>query len=198
MSIDGSLIARAAMALAVLLLGTVATAPQETTVAAVLSPSEGASSWRLLDAKEHPVSDQDLKEKPSVLFFGYTHCPDVCPTALSALSTWIEALGKDAAKLNFAFVTVDPERDKPAALAAYLSYFDPRIRGLTGVPDQVATLARQYGVSYEKYSIAGGDYSMSHPMTFYLIDRNGRKIDSIEVKNTPAEALEKLRRLSRG
>lgn len=192
---------RAVMTLAAFLLSSFAMAAQEAPNVAAPSSSEaassGAASWQLIDAKQHPISERELKGKPSVLFFGFTHCPMACPVALSALTAWIDALGKDAAKVNFVFVTIDPERDTPAELATYLSNFNPRIQGLTGKPDQVAILAQRYGVSYERIPLEGADYSMSHPLMFYLIDRDSRRVDSIEIEDTSPEALEKLRRLSR-
>lgn len=172
-------------------------APNAAAFSSPEAPSSGTASWQLVDAKERPVSAQDLKGKPSVFFFGFTHCPVACPVALSALTAWIDALGKDAAKVNFVFVTIDPERDTPAELATYLSNFNPRIQGLTGKPDQVAILAQRYGVAYERIALEDGDYSMSHPMMFYLADQDSRMVDSIDIQDTSPEALEKLRRLSR-
>ena len=199
-SLGGLLVSRAVIALAAFVLSNLAIAAQARNVAAPSSPeppSSGAAPWQLVDAKEHPISDRELKGKPSVFFFGFTHCPMACPVALSALTAWIDALGTDAAKVNFVFVTIDPERDTPAELATYLSHFNPRIQGLTGKPDQVAILAQRYGVSYERIPLDDGDYSMSHPMMFYLVNRDSRIVDSIEIADTSAEALEKLRRLSR-
>src|SRR3954467_156734 len=88
--------------------------------------------FNLVDQKGRPVSQNDLLGKPTVMFFGFTYCPEVCPTTLAAITLWMEHLGKDADKLNVVYVTVDPERDTPEQMALYLSSFDPRIRGLTG------------------------------------------------------------------
>ena len=201
MSLGGLAVSRAVMALAFFVLSNFAVAAGEApSVAALPSPeasASGAASWQLVDAKGHAISDRELKGKPSVFFFGFTHCPMACPVALSALTAWIDALGTDAAKVNFVFVTIDPERDTPAELATYLSNFNPRIQGLTGKPDQVAILAQRYGVAYERIALEDGDYSMSHPMLFYLADQDSRMVDSIDIQDTSPEALEKLRRLSR-
>lgn len=168
-----------------------ADAPSSRTIGA-----SAATSWALIDTKGRPVSDRDLKGKPSVISFGFTYCPDICPTTLLALTEWMKKLGNGANKLNVVFITVDPARDTPAKLAQYLSYFDPRIRGLTGTSAQVAIAAKRYGVSYQIVPADSGEYSIAHSSNIYLADRDGRIVDSIGLQLTEAKALEKLRRLS--
>ena len=100
-----------------------------------LSPAPAASiggPFALIDEDSRAFSDRDLRGKPTAVFFGFTYCPEICPTTLASLTRWMKALGPDADRLNVVFVTVDPARDTPAALKAFLSPFDPRIRGLTG------------------------------------------------------------------
>ena len=96
------------------------------------------------------MADKSFAGKPSVIFFGYTSCPDVCPTTLFNLSTWLKAIGPDGDKLNVLFISIDPERDISAHLKEYLSAFDPRIRGLTGTDTQVAAVAKEFHAIYFK------------------------------------------------
>jgi protein SCO1 len=112
--------------------------------------------FTLVDDTGAPVTEKTLAGKPYVIYFGYTYCPDVCPTTLVELSRWIKQLGPDADKLNYVFVTVDPERDTPKLLHGYLSSFDTHIRGFTGTPEQIAKIAKQYRIDYQKIAISGG------------------------------------------
>src|SRR6185436_19773724 len=106
--------------------------------------------FRLWDQNGHPVSDADLKGEPYLVFFGFTHCPDVCPTTLLEVSNVLDKLGADASKLRALFITVDPERDQPAGLRDYLSSFNPRLIGLTGDLAAVTAVARAYHVYMKK------------------------------------------------
>ena len=118
--------------------------------------------FRLEDQNGKPVSDQDMKGRPFLVFFGYTHCPDICPTTLFEMSEVIRQLGKDADRIGALFITVDPERDTPAALKDYLSSFDPHLRGLTGDPAAVNAAIKAYRVYAKKIPLEGGDYTMDH------------------------------------
>ena len=106
--------------------------------------------FKLVDDTGKPVSDKTLASKPYAIYFGYTYCPEVCPTTLFDLTRWIKKLGSDADKLNYVFVTVDPERDTPKLMHSYLSSFDKHIRGFTGTPAQIAKIAGEYRVYYKK------------------------------------------------
>src|SRR6202045_4474723 len=106
--------------------------------------------FELVDQDGIKVTDKTFAGKPSVIFFGYTSCPDACPTTLFSLSTWLKAIGPDADKLNVLFISIDPERDISAHLKEYLLSFDPRIRGLTGTDEQIAAVAKEYHVLYYK------------------------------------------------
>ncbi|MCF3934214.1 SCO family protein [Acuticoccus sp. M5D2P5] len=120
------------------------------------------------------VTEADLEGKPRAMFFGFTHCPDVCPTSMLDAHQWLEALGEDADKLNIVFVSVDPERDTPALLKQYLNAFDERIIGLTADdPDAVRAMADEYGIYYEKVPFANGGYTMNHTADTLLFDENG-------------------------
>ena len=102
------------------------------------APSAIGGPFRLTDQAGQAVTEKSLIGKPSIVFFGFTHCPDVCPTALFEMSEVLRAMGPDASKVNAYFVSVDPERDTPAVMKDYLSSFDPHLKALTGSPDEVA------------------------------------------------------------
>ncbi len=132
--------------------------------------------FTLVDQNGQSFSSDKLKGKPTLIYFGYTYCPDVCPTSLLLMETAVEQLGPDAAKkVNLVFITIDPERDTPELIKGYVSNFGPTIIGLTGTPDQVAAAARAYRVYYQKApSKDGGPYLMDHSSILYLLDRNER------------------------
>ena len=129
----------------------------------------------LTDHNGRPRTLADFRGKVVVLFFGYTHCPDVCPTTLAELSQVMKSLGPDADRVQVLFVTVDPERDTPAILAQYVTAFDPRFLGLYGDADATRRAAREFKVFYEKREGSSpGEYSMDHSAGTYVIDPKGR------------------------
>ncbi|WP_374308891.1 SCO family protein [Methylocella sp.] len=137
-------------------------------------------------------SDAGLKGEPHLVFFGYTHCPDVCPTTLAQISSAFAALGKDA-KIGALFVTVDPERDTPEALKDYLSSFDPRIVGLTGTDGEIRAAARAFRAYYRKNPPdASGGYAMDHTGVVYLMDREGRFIGALNLERPAADVAKEL------
>ena len=150
-------------------------------------------AFHLQDQSGKPVSDQDLKGRPHLVFFGYTHCPDVCPTTLFEISEVMKALGKDADRAGALFITVDPERDTPAVMADYLSNFDPHLRGLTGDPGAVAEALKAYRVYAKKVPLQDGDYTMDHTAVVYLMDKDGRFVAPFNLKQTPEAAAAQLR-----
>ncbi len=143
--------------------------------------------FHLVDQDGKQVSDQDMKGRPFLVFFGFTHCPDVCPTTLFELSQLLHALGPDADRVGALFITVDPERDTPAALKEYLSNFDPHLRGLTGDPAAIGAAIKAYRVYAKKVPLEGDDYTMDHTALVYLMDKNGRFVAPFNMKRT-AEA----------
>ena len=149
--------------------------------------------FRLEDQSGKPVSEQDMKGHPYLVFFGYTHCPDVCPATLFEISEIMKALGRDADRTGALFITVDPERDTPAVLKDYLSNFDPHLRGLTGDPAAVAAALKAYRVYAKKVPIDGGDYTMDHTAMVYLMDKDGRFVAPFNLKQTPEAAAAQLR-----
>ncbi len=150
--------------------------------------------FRLVDHNNRPITDQDVKGKPQLVFFGFTHCPDVCPTALFEVSEILRALGPDGDRLGAMFVTVDPERDTPAKLKDYLSSFDPRLIGATGDADAIRAMERAYRVYAKKVPLDGGGYTMDHTAIVYLMDKEGRFVAPFNIKRRPEAAAADLRR----
>jgi protein SCO1 len=128
--------------------------------------------FKLTTQDGKPFTDENLKGKPFAVFFGFTHCPEVCPTTLYDLTQDLSALGKDADNMRVAFVTVDPARDTPELLKTYLASFDPRIVGLTGTEEEIAAVANAYKVYYRKVP-TDSDYTMDHTATIFLMDSRG-------------------------
>ena len=168
------------------------------------TPGEGTGianiggPFQLVDDTGRTVTEKDFLGKPTVMFFGFTHCPDVCPTTLYELSTWLQDLGPDAEKLNAVYVTVDPERDTPELMNNYLSAFDGRIVGLTGTPEQVAQIVKAYKVYRRKVEQDDGDYTMDHTATIYLMDADGKFTGTIAYGEADDIAMGKLKRLVDG
>jgi protein SCO1 len=150
--------------------------------------------FRLEDQNGQPVTDQDMKGRPFLVFFGYTHCPDVCPTTLFDISQVLQKLGRDADRTGAIFITVDPERDTPAVLKDYLSNFDPHLRGLTGDPNAVNATLKAYRVYAKKVPLEHGDYTMDHTAMVYLMDKDGRFVAPFNLKQTPDAAATELRK----
>ena len=162
--------------------------------APVVMSSAIGGPFRLVDQNSRPITDQDLKGKPFLVFFGFTHCPDVCPTALFDVSEILRALGKDADRMRALFVTVDPERDTPEKLKDYLSSFDPHLVGVTGDAESIAAMNKTYRVYSKKVPLDGGGYTMDHTAIVYLMDKEGRFVVPFNLKRRPEEAAADLRR----
>jgi protein SCO1/2 len=131
------------------------------------------SDFELVDQTGRSVRDEDLRGKWQLVFFGFTSCPDICPTTLTNINAALEELGPAADRLQPLLITVDPERDTPAVLKDYLAPFDPRILGLTGTPEQVGVALRSFRVYAGKRPLDGGDYTMDHSAFIYLMDPQG-------------------------
>jgi len=150
--------------------------------------------FHLIDQNGKPFSDSDMKGRPFLVFFGYTHCPDVCPTTLFEISQVMAKLGNDADRTGAVFITVDPERDTAATLKEYLSNFDPHVRGLTGNRAAIDAAIKAYRVYAKKVPEKDGDYTMDHTAVVYLMDKNGRFVAPFNLKQSPAAAAADLRR----
>jgi protein SCO1/2 len=163
-------------------------------VSKVAQPAAIGGPFQLTDQHGNAVTDKSLKGKPTLIFFGYTHCPDVCPTSLFEISEVLRALGKDSDKVNAVFISVDPERDTQAAMKDYLSSFDPHLEGLSGDPAETAKVITSYRVYAKKVPTKDGDYTMDHTALIYLMDRDGRFVSPFNLKRTPEEAAADLKR----
>jgi protein SCO1 len=159
-----------------------------------LQPVAIGGPFHLTDQNGKAVTDEDLKGKPFLVFFGFTHCPDVCPTTLFDVSEVLRSLGPDADRTAALFITVDPERDTAASLKDYLGSFDPHVRGLTGDADALAKVAKEYRVYYKKVPLDGGDYTMDHTAIVYLMDKDGRFVAPFNLKRKPDVAAAELRK----
>ncbi len=137
------------------------------------------------------VTNADLEGRPYLVFFGYTHCPDLCPTTLSEISTVFKEMGADA-KISALFVTIDPERDTPQTLGTYLESFDPRIIGLHGDPAQTKAIAQAFKVYFKKQSGENGDYTMDHTGVVYLMDKRGRFVNAFNLERPAKDAANEL------
>lgn len=153
-----------------------------------VAPSDIGGPFHLVDQSGAAVDQGVLRGRWSAVFFGYTYCPDVCPTTLAALGQTVGDLGPDASRFQVVFITVDPARDTPAALKAYLASatFPRGVRGLTGSPEQIAAVARAYHVYYQKVP-QGASYSMDHSAVVYLMDPQGRFIRPLDVGVAPPQ-----------
>jgi protein SCO1/2 len=150
--------------------------------------------FKLIDQNDKPITDQDLKGKPYLVFFGYTHCPDICPTTLFELSEVMRALGKDADNTHAIFISIDPARDTPAAMKDYLSSFDPHLIGATGDAKAIDTAEKEYRVYAKKVPGENGDYSMDHTALVYLMDKEGRFVAPFRLDRKPEAAAADLRK----
>ncbi|OYX74918.1 MAG: hypothetical protein B7Y95_04840 [Rhizobiales bacterium 32-66-11] len=174
---SGTLVALGVAAFALVAAAVVAAAPfirpGDAGVASVASAATVGGPFRLVSSRGGALSDVDLKGKPFAIFFGFTHCPEVCPTSLWDMSEALKRLGPKGEDLKVLFVTVDPERDTPEILARYLQSFDPRIIGLSGARKDIDAVARAYRVYWRKIPTSDGDYTMDHTSLIYLMDAEG-------------------------
>ena len=160
----------------------------------VTAPAAIGGPFQLTDQAGQSITEKNLRGKPTLIFFGFTHCPDVCPTSLFEISEVLRAMGGDADRVNAWFISVDPERDTAAAMKDYLSSFDPHLKGLTGDPDAVAKVISGFRVYARKVPLKDGDYTMDHTALIYLMDRDGKFVAPFNLKRTPEEAAKDLRR----
>ncbi|WP_306114990.1 MULTISPECIES: SCO family protein [unclassified Roseovarius] len=153
-----------------------------------------AMDFRLSDHEGEEVGPEILIGRPTMVFFGFTYCPDVCPTTLSDISGWLDDLGEEVEGMNVVFITVDPERDTVEAMAEYVSYFHPAIRGWTGPEEEVARAAQGFRARYERVSTDGGDYTMNHTASVFLFDDDGQFTTMIDYHEQREFAVPKIRR----
>lgn len=160
----------------------------------VTQPSNVGGPFTMVDQNGKTVTDADFRGEPFLVFFGFTNCPDICPTTLYEMSEVLKRLGPDANKTAALFVSVDPERDTPEKLKQYISSFHPRIFALTGSEAQVEAIKKEYRVFAKKVPLKDGDYTMDHTAVVYLMDKNGRFIAPFNLQRTADEAAADLRK----
>lgn len=192
------LIAAAFAALLVLVAGVlIALAFRDQTHGVAGGPLGAAIGGRfsLVDQNGKPFTEADLKGKWQLVFFGYTHCPDVCPTALNDLSLALDQLGAKRKDVGIVFISVDPERDTPAVLKSYVESFGGPIEALTGPADAVAQAAKNYKVYYAKHPRSDGGYDMDHSALIYIMDPQGRFTATFTPDDTPDTMAKRLQKL---
>lgn len=155
----------------------------------------GGGSYALVDQRGNPVDQSMLVGQPSLLFFGYTHCPDVCPTTMGEMAGWFADLGDEAKNLKAFFVTVDPERDTPEILNGYVSWVSDRVTGVTGKPEEIARMVKAWKVLGEKVPGEGSDYTMNHTASVFLVNAQGGFEGTIAYQEDATTALAKIRKL---
>jgi protein SCO1/2 len=158
------------------------------------APAAIGGPFQLTDQAGRTVTEKNMQGRPSLIFFGFTHCPDICPTSLFEISEVLRTMGKDADRINAYFISVDPERDSTEAMKDYLSSFDSHLEGLTGNPEQIAKVISAYRVYARKVPLKEGDYTMDHTALIYLMDRDGRFVSPFNLKRPPEQAAADLRR----
>ncbi|RUT35177.1 SCO family protein [Arsenicitalea aurantiaca] len=154
----------------------------------------GAGEYTLVDHTGQPFTREDMMGRPAMVFFGFTHCPDVCPTTLADMAGWYERLGADAEAVDAYFVTVDPERDTPEVIANYISWND-RVTGLTGTPEEVAKVVEAWGILAQRVELEGGGYNVDHTASVLLIGPDGDFFGTIAYLESADTAVGKLQRL---
>ena len=151
--------------------------------------------FHLASSKGGTVTSSSLEGAPYGVFFGFTHCPEVCPTTLYEMAAALDDLGDDAKAFRLFFITVDPERDTTKDLGDYMSSFDPRMEGLVPTLSQLPELAKSFHVLYEKVPTSDGGYTMNHTATIYLFDKSGRFASTISYGEAKAVRVAKIRKL---
>lgn len=152
-----------------------------------------AGLFTLQDGDGHTVTDSQFRGRWMLVYFGYTHCPDACPTALQDMATALDALGPQKHAVAALFITIDPERDTQSVMKDYAAAFSPDITGLTGSLDAVAAAAHAYRVYYARHDAANGAYLMDHSGFIYLVDPKGQLAGTFTPESTPAQIAAKLR-----
>ena len=151
--------------------------------------------FSLRDGDGHLVTDAQFRGRLMLVYFGYTHCPDACPTALQDMATALDQLGDKKKEVAVVFITIDPERDTPAVMKDYVAAFEAGITALSGTPEEVASAARAYRVYYARHATKDGGYDMDHSSIIYLMDRKGRFVANFTHETPPDQIAFKLKSL---
>ncbi len=157
--------------------------------------------FELVSQTGQPITQAAFTGKPTALFFGFTHCPEVCPTTLFELNGWLEKVDPDGTKLQAYFISVDPERDTPEVLGQYVSNVSKRITGISGPPEKVMEMVKGFRVYAKKVPLdekqPDGDYTMDHTASVFLLDSEGKFTGTIAYEENPETAVKKLENLTK-
>jgi protein SCO1/2 len=158
--------------------------------------------FQLVAQNGQPITEEAFRGKPTALFFGFTHCPEVCPTTLFELNGWMKQVDPDGSRLQGYFVSVDPERDTPEILGQYISNVTDRVTGISGQPDKVAEMVKGFKIYAKKVPVddkdPNGDYTMDHTASVFLLDEGGRFAGTIAYGENSDTAVKKLENLIKG
>lgn len=154
-------------------------------------------TFTLTDQNGQEITEQAFRGHPSAVFFGFTHCPEVCPTTLFELDGWLKKLGDDGKDIRAYFVSIDPERDTPEIMKSYVGNVSDRIVGISGEPARIHAMAKAFNIYFRKVELDDGDYTMDHTASVLLLDRAGGFFGTIGYGEDPDMALDKLRRLEK-
>lgn len=158
--------------------------------------------FELVAQDGQPITEKAFQGKPTAVFFGFTHCPEVCPTTLFEMNGWLHKVDPDGTRLNGFFVSVDPERDTPEVLGQYVSNVTDRVKGISGPPEKVQAMIKGFKIYAKKVPVdeknPNGDYTMDHTASVFLLDRGGRFAGTIAYGEDPAVAEKKLANLVKG
>lgn len=152
--------------------------------------------FTLTDDNGQPITEAAFRGHPSAVFFGFTHCPEVCPTTLYEMNGWFKTLGDQGKDIRAYFVSIDPERDTPEVMKTYVSNVSDRITGITGDPEKVAAMAKAFKIYARKVPLEGGDYTMDHTASVLLLDGKGDFFGTIAYEENADTAVAKLKRLA--
>lgn len=153
------------------------------------------ADFALIDHNGEPITQAAFEGQPTLLFFGFTRCPEVCPTTLYEMAGWLDALGEEGNAIKAFFVSVDPERDTPDIMKGYAEAFTDRVTGITGDPVEVARLVAGWHVYAARLETGGGDYTMDHTASVFLINETGAFKGTIAYGESAESAIAKIRRL---
>jgi len=154
------------------------------------------TDFTLVDHNGNTITQAAFAGRPTLVFFGFTRCPEVCPTTLYEMAGWFEALGEQGRDLQAFFISVDPERDTPEIMKSYAEALTDRVTGITGDPDEIAKVIAAWHVYAAKIPTDDGDYTMDHTASVFLMDKNGEFKGTIAYGESPETAIAKLKRLA--
>ena len=159
------------------------------------TPMQLGSPFSLVSHTGEVITEQAFQGTPSAVFFGFTHCPEICPTTLNDLANARQALAEGRDKLQIVFITLDPERDTVDVLKDFIPYFGDQVTGITGKPQHVLQLAKDWGIFWERIETSGGGYTLNHTSTIFLLNGQGRMTGTIDISEPTDVVEDKLKKL---